>query len=129
MTERTVMAQPVVHFEITGKDPDALRTYYAGLFDWSFDVGGSVAEEVSEPGRYGFTQPGSGIPGGVGGGSSHQPRVLFYIGVPDVEAALARAEALGGTRLLGPIQAPGRPLVIGHFEDPEGNILGVAATA
>jgi uncharacterized protein len=123
------MAQPVVHFEITGKDPDALRAYYGGLFEWEFDTGGPVADAVSEAGRYGFTQPESGIPGGVGGGAGFTPGVRFYVGVPDVEAALARAESLGGKRLLGPVRPPGRDLVIGHFEDPEGNVVGVAGSA
>jgi len=124
------MAQPVVHFEIIGSDPGALRSFFGDLFDWSFDMGGSVADVVSEAGNYGFTEaPEGGIPGGVGGGSSYRPRVLFYVGVPDVEAALARAESLGGRRLAGPVRAPGRDLVIGHFADPEGNVIGVAGGA
>ena len=28
------MGQPVVHFEVIGKDPDALRSYYGDLFGW-----------------------------------------------------------------------------------------------
>jgi len=52
--------------------------------------------------------------------------VLCYVGVPDVEAALRRAESLGGTRLMGPEHAPGGGLVVGHFADPEGNLVGVA---
>jgi predicted enzyme related to lactoylglutathione lyase len=43
------------------------------------------------------------------------------------EAALQKAERLGGTRRLGPDQAPGRDLVIGHFTDPEGNLVGLAS--
>jgi predicted enzyme related to lactoylglutathione lyase len=31
--------------------------------------------------------------------------VTFYVEVPDVEAALVRAEQLGGTRLMGPTEA------------------------
>jgi predicted enzyme related to lactoylglutathione lyase len=31
--------------------------------------------------------------------------LTFYVEVPDVEAALARAEQLGGTRLIGPSEA------------------------
>jgi len=49
---------------------------------------------------------------------------VFYVEVPDVEAALAKAEALGGTRLMGPDNVmPG--LVIGQFTDPEGHLVGV----
>jgi predicted enzyme related to lactoylglutathione lyase len=48
------------------------------------------------------TDDGTGIPGGVGGGARYQSHVLFYVGVPDVEAALRRAESLGGKRRMGP---------------------------
>ncbi|MGP3955918.1 VOC family protein [Nonomuraea sp. 3N208] len=74
------------------------------------------------------TGEGTGLNGGIGGGPGHQPRVLFYVGVPDVEAALQKAESLGGTRRMGPDGTPGT-LVVGHFTDPEGNLIGVAGTA
>jgi len=48
--------------------------------------------------------------------------------VPDVEAALAKAESLGGTRMMGPDEVmPG--LVIGLFTDPEGHVIGVMTGA
>lgn len=127
------MAQPVVHFEIIGSDPGKLRSYYGELFGWEFDTSSPVATEVSEPDNYGFVSGGTasggtGIPGGVGGGAGYDGRVLFYIGVPDVEAALLRAERLGGKRQMGPARAPGG-LVVGHFTDPEGHLIGVAGTA
>lgn len=119
------MGQPVVHFEIIGSDPAALRRYYGELFGWEFDTGGAVAEEVSEAGNYGFVQPGDGIPGGVGGGANYPGHVVFYVAVPDVEEALKKAESLGGTRTMGPAHQPG--LVIGQFTDPEGHLIGLAA--
>ena len=30
------MGQPVVHFEIVGKDGEKLRSYYSELFGWEF---------------------------------------------------------------------------------------------
>jgi predicted enzyme related to lactoylglutathione lyase len=127
------MGQPVVHFEVIGKDPNELRNYYGALFGWEFDTGSPVAVEVSEPTNYGFvdrntTSGGTGIPGGVGGGASYDSHVIFYVGVPDVEAALQKAESLGGTRRMGPARAP-TGLVVGHFTDPEGHLIGVAGTA
>lgn len=124
------MGQPVVHFEVIGKDPAGLRSYYGELFGWEFDTSGQVAKEVSEPANYGFTDgnttaDGLGIPGGVGGGAAYDGHVIFYVGVPDVEAALQRAESLGGTRRMGPAKAP-TGLVVGHFTDPEGHLIGVA---
>jgi predicted enzyme related to lactoylglutathione lyase len=125
------MGQPVVHFEIIGTDPAKLRRYYGELFGWEFDTSGATADSISEPGNYGFVQPSeeAGIPGGVGGGAGYDPHLMFYIGVPDVEAALQEAERLGGKRLMGPERAPGRDLVVGHFTDPEGHLIGLAATA
>lgn len=128
------MAQPVVHFEIIGKAPDKLRRYYGDLFGWQFDTTPPVAEAVSEAGSYGFVNPdrtsdGTGIPGGVGGGAGYESHALFYVGVPDVEAALQRAEGLGGTRVMGPAVVPGGDLAVGHFTDPEGTLIGVAGPA
>ena len=126
------MGQPVVHFEVIGKDPQQLRSYYGELFGWEFDTSSPVSEAVSEPMNYGFVEPdttddGIGIPGGVGGGMGYDGHVIFYVGVPDVEAALQKAESLGGTRRMGPDQAP-TGLVVGHFTDPEGHLIGVAGT-
>jgi predicted enzyme related to lactoylglutathione lyase len=120
-----------VHFEVIGENPEKLRKYYGGLFGWEFDTSGPVANEISEAGNYGFvdriaTPDGTGIPGGVGGGSDYEHHTIFYVGVTDVEAALAKAERLGGTRLLGPATKPGGGVVVGHFKDPEGNLIGVA---
>ncbi len=94
------MGQPVVHFEVIGKDPHKLRKYYGELFGWEFDTSSPVAEAVSEPANYGFTEgnttsDGTGIPGGAGGAPAYDSHVIFYVGVPDVEAALQKAEALG----------------------------------
>jgi hypothetical protein len=127
------MGQPVVHYEIIGTGPEKLRSYYGELFGWEFDTSGLVSDEVSEPDDYGFvsgntTSDGTGIPGGVGGGAGYDPHVIFYAGVPDVEAALRKAESLGGIRRLGPSRAPSG-LVVGHFTDPEGNLMGVAGPA
>ena len=125
------MGQPVVHFEVTGRDPERLRSFYGELFEWEFDTSAPVAEAISAPGRYGFVQcytsaDGVGIPGGVGGGEAYDGHVIFYVGVPDVEAALQKAESLGGTRRMGPEKNPGANLVVGHFTDPEGHLIGLA---
>lgn len=116
------MGNPVVHFEVAGVDAGRLREYYAGLFGWEYEVGDAVTEEVSRPGEYGFVTN-AGLNGGVCG---FAPRVLFYVGVPDVEAALRTAELLGGKRVMGPARAGS--FAVGHFTDPEGNLIGVAGT-
>jgi hypothetical protein len=127
------MSQPVVHFEVIGQDPTRLRKYFGELFGWQFETPSPVAPEVSEPQSYGFldriiSADGVGIPGGVGGGAGYAGHAVFYVGVPNVEAALQRAEELGGIRVMGPATSP-NGLVVGHFTDPEGTLIGVAGVA
>ena len=117
------MGRPVIHFEILGKDGARLHRYYAELFDWEIDASnpigyGLVAREQN------LTPDGIGIGGGVGSVEGYDGHVTFYVGVPDVEAALAKAESLGGTRLMGPEKVMGR-LEIGQFADPEGHLVGL----
>jgi predicted enzyme related to lactoylglutathione lyase len=50
--------------------------------------------------------------------------VTVYVGVPDVEATLAQAERLGGTRMMGPEKVM-EGVEIGRFVDPEGHTIGV----
>jgi uncharacterized protein len=124
------MSQPVVHFEVIGKDPQRLRNYFGELFGWEFDTPSPVAREVSDPDSYGFldlvrAEDGAGVRGGIGGGPGYANHAVLYVGVPDVEAALQRAESLGGARVMGPATSP-NGLVVGHFTDPEGTLMGVA---
>ncbi len=77
----------------------------------------------------------TGIPGSVGcrlsvvgGGTGSLSHVICYVGVPDVEAALRKAERLGGKRQMGPERAP-TGLVAGYFTDPRANLTGVAGPA
>ncbi len=115
------MGQPVVHFEVMGNDAAKLQKYYADLFGWKVNV------VPGAPVNYGLVE-GAGIAGGIGGSADTPSHVTFYIQVPDVEAALQQAERLGGTRVAGPDEVPGGP-VIGLFNDPEGHTVGVTQTA
>jgi uncharacterized protein len=118
------VGQPVVHFEVIGQDGQKLQSYYAELFGWSIDA--------NNPMKYGIVNrednlnsDGIGIGGGVGTGPEGYPgHVTFYVEVPDVEASLAKAESLGGTRMMGPDEVM-EGLVIGLLSDPEGHVIGV----
>jgi uncharacterized protein len=117
------MGQPVVHFEVVGKDGGKLQSYYADLFGWNIDA--------SNPMNYGLVKgednPSSigSIGGGVGTGpDGYEGHVTFYIAVPDVEAALAKAESLGGARVMGPETIMGE-IELGQFKDPEGHLIGL----
>jgi len=122
------MGQPVVHFEIIGKDGGKLQGYYSELFGWKIDASNPMNYGVIQ--RDGNTDPdGAGIGGGVAAGpEGYGGHVTFYVGVPDVEAALAKAESLGGTRMMGP-ETVMESIEIGQFQDPEGHLLGVVKTS
>jgi len=77
--------------------------------------------------REGNTAPdGTGIGGGIGTApEGYDGHVTFYVAVPDVEAALAKAESLGGSRMMGPDKVPEAGIEIGLFTDPEGHTIGV----
>jgi predicted enzyme related to lactoylglutathione lyase len=124
------MTNDVVHFEIIGRNPTELQNYYSNLFGWSPTVGSPVSAKISQPDSYGFLSPGQSAPpvaGGIGGGPGFVPHTLFYVHVDDVETYLAKAARLGGERVLGPELSPDG-LTIGHFRDPEGNLVGLAKT-
>ena len=68
---------------------------------------------------------GAGIGGGImGAPEGYEGRITFYVKVPDAEEALASAERLGGTRMMGPDKVMDG-LIIGVFQDPEGHTIGV----
>ena len=119
------MGDPVMHFEIIGKDGERLRNYYSELFGWEINADNPMNYGIVE--REGNLSPeGVGIGGGVGTGpEGYEGHLTFYVGVEDVEAALAKAEALGGTRVMGPDQVPGGGIEIGMFNDPEGHMVGL----
>ena len=96
------MGQPVVHFEVVGKDGEKLQSYYADLFDWDVNAENEM--------KYGLVDreansnaEGIGLGGGIGQGpDGYEGHVTFYVEVPSVEEALSKAESLGGTRVMGP---------------------------
>jgi uncharacterized protein len=118
------MGQPVVHFEITGKDSEKLQSYYSELFGWEIDSDNDMKYGIVQ--REGNTNDeGVGIGGGIAQGpEGYGGHVTFYVEVPDAEAAMAKAESLGGSRMMGPEEVMDG-LVIGLFNDPEGHVIGV----
>ena len=116
------MGNPVVWFEVMGKDGAKLRSFYGELFGWTY--------ENVEGMDYGMVQGASAdnmpsIPGGIGTAPEGAPNYqTFYVGVDDIPAALAKAESLGGTKMVGPMDLPmGGEIAI--FTDPEGNMIGL----
>ena len=127
------MGRPVVHFEVMGTDAAALRTFYADLFDWKINADnpmnyGMVDANDNESVAAAGGVETSGIGGGIGQmPDGHPGYATFYVDVDDVEAALQQAEKLGGTRVMGPENIM-EGLIIGMFTDPEGHLVGLAAS-
>ena len=120
------MGQPVVHFEVVGKDGQKLRSYYSDLFGWEFSDAMGPTNYAVLPREGNTNADGVGIGGGVGTGpEGYEGHVTFYVEVPDVEAALAKAESLGGTRMMGPDKVPEAGIEIALFSDPEGHVIGL----
>ena len=118
------MGQAVVHFEITGGDGKKLQDYYSELFDWDVDADNEFGYGIVDR-QANTNADGIGIGGGISSGPEGYPgHVTVYVEVPDVEAALAKAESLGGTRVMGPDEVM-EGLTIGLFTDPEGHVIGV----
>jgi predicted enzyme related to lactoylglutathione lyase len=128
------MGQPVVHFEVVGKDYDALKSFYSEVAGWTYDEPPAATQEGVPPyalvPRDGnLNSEGIGIGGGIGvGPEGYEGHVTFYIEVPDVGASLDQVEKLGGTRVMGP-DSPVEGLTIGLFTDPEGHLVGLTQSA
>jgi predicted enzyme related to lactoylglutathione lyase len=119
-TEREPMAHPVVHAEIRSKDPDATRTFFSELFGWTYADGAYPGYTFVDTGAEGA------LPTAISPLQGEADQVLFFVGVEDVDAALAQAERLGG-RIVQPTQAvPG--VTFGVLADPHGHLVGVAAS-
>ncbi|MFD8597882.1 VOC family protein [Kitasatospora sp. NPDC059646] len=105
-------------FDLSTPDAPRARRFYRDLFGWP-------VQQLDE--TYALVGADGGEPtGGIGqaGPGSPYTGIVVYFPVPDVEAALARAEELGGRRRLEPQSVPGRGR-IAVFDDPDGNPVGL----
>jgi predicted enzyme related to lactoylglutathione lyase len=81
------MPDPIVHFDITGPDEEAQHRFYAELFGWDVKPQGPGYALVHTP------------EGGPNGSlvEAEAGSVTIGVAVSDLDAALVRAVALGGT--------------------------------
>ena len=128
------MGQPLAWFEVISDDAERAQRFYAELFDWQVTADPAIA-------GYGIVDTGNGdevVGGGIGtpSGPGHFPPadphigetgVKIYLRVDDLEAYLAKAERLGGTRLVEPRPLPGAFGPIAVLADPDGNPVGLWA--
>jgi uncharacterized protein len=113
------MAHPVIHAEIRSADPDATRAFFSELFGWTYTDGAFPGYSFVDTGAEGA------IPTAIGPLQGGADTVLFFVGVEDVQATLAKAEQLGGKVIQPAQEVPG--VTFGVFADAQGHIVGVAA--
>lgn len=117
------MANPVAFFEVISPDHERAQKFYSELFGWQ------VAADPAM-GGYGLVDTGAGdggVGGGIGPGTGDETGVKIYVRVDDLDAYLARAEALGGKRLVPPTDLPGDFGRFAVLTDPDGNQVGLWA--
>jgi predicted enzyme related to lactoylglutathione lyase len=111
------MGNPTMWFEVAARDQPAMKGFYAGLFDWEM-------VDMEEMPYATVQSNAAGIPGGIGAAPEGQDgHVTFYVEVDDVAAALAKAESMGGNRVMEPMQIPKGEIAL--FADPEGHVVGL----
>lgn len=105
--------------ELMTSDAPAAMTFYQQLFGWQ----PSEAMDMGADGKYQMFNRGSRMIGGM----MNKPAALaqappfwtIYFRVPDINAAVERITANGGTILNGPMEVPGGDWIV-NARDPQG---------
>ncbi len=113
------MANPVVHFEVIGKDGKKLQDFYSGVFGWKINADNPMQYGIVDAG-----DTGGGIGGGISAGDGGTRQVTFYIAVDNPQAYLDKVESQGGKTVMPVTEIPGM-VILAQFADPEGNIVGL----
>jgi predicted enzyme related to lactoylglutathione lyase len=116
------MSGPVMQWQLVSADPEATARFYGEAFGWKVDRQNALGYRAVDTGA-------GGTPGGIWpappGATSF---VQLFVAVPDVDAAVARALALGAT-LLVPRSALPDGDVMAVLRDPTGLPFGLFARA
>jgi uncharacterized protein len=113
------MTNPVIHFEIGGRDLARATAFYGELFGWNLEPAGPEYALVPAG------ADGVGLGGGLmPTGAEMPPYVTVYVGVDDLSAMLYRAVSLGAKTVVEPTVIPGIG-AFAMFADPDGNVIGL----
>jgi hypothetical protein len=117
---RSIMAHPVVHFEIPAQDLERLRKFYSELFGWSIKATPQTGDYL----MIDTAAKGVGINGGLITKRHPQQTVINYVMVESVADYAAKVKALGGQVVVPKTAVP----TMGYFAvclDPESNQIGL----
>lgn len=110
--------------ELYTTDPEAAWAFYTDLFGWAK----TGAMDLGPAGEYRmFGRPGGASIGGLMRRAPEMPSPshwLYYVTVPDLDAALDRVRALGGQVVWGPHPVPGDD-TIATCLDPQGAVFAL----
>ncbi len=102
--------------DLRSTDPDAARTFYAGVFDFTYDTVTGAPADYTTFATAADPRPRGGM-GGASGSDGAQSHWLVYFGVADTAAAVEAATANGGA---APVPA---------FDTPWGAMAGLTDPA
>ena len=116
-----IMDCPVVHFEIAGRNVEALIDFYSSVFDWKISP---LNEElfIADP------ESDQGIEGHLFKTTDEMNftnLVIIYMAVDNIEDCLKKVESLGGEILIQPQEIPGNASHYALFRDTSGNSIGL----
>ena len=109
--------------EYHGRDGDAALGFYCKHFGWAH----MRDHDMGAMGQYHLiSDDGTREIGGMMTSPLPHPAWLFYFNVPDIQAAKANVEALGGSVMMGPHQVPGGLWIV-QGRDPQGAVFALIA--
>ena len=114
------MGNPVIYFEIAGREGEKLNEFYTNVFGWKTDVnpfGGTYMIQADD-GIHGHIFP-------VTEEMGFNNHVTIYVEVDNLQSSLDQAENLGGKTMIPPQVIPGDNGSFAVFLDPSGNYIGI----
>jgi uncharacterized protein len=111
--------------ELHSDDPDAAFEFYRALFGWARQQ----ELDMGPAGKYAIFGLGDVSLGGIMKRSPQESDPsgwMYYVEVEDLDAAIERAKAAGGTVLYGPTPIPGGRMA--QLADPQGSLFGLSGT-
>ena len=114
------MTSRVVHFEIPIDDPDRAGAFYQEMFGWNVSKWGPIEYWTMTTGA----EPGPGAEGALTLRADAPEGVVVYIGVDEIDQAMAKVKDAGGTLVTEKLPIPAMGWSA-RFRDTEGNLIGL----